>query len=177
MFNTGSICFNPDTETIDPSFYPWGLYAPPPFINKPGFVAEFRPSLLVQLTPQWTNPNAGLFPPESPYDRWRRLTAGGLPFPESQPSFHVAATPTPVSASQAVKPVGPPVALVDVSGATVLVTRYWLGRDWMLHYISVTGQRGTIPIEELNFKATGAANYARGVVFVIPGWPEPQANH
>ncbi len=178
LFNTGSICFDPNNETINPAFYPWGLYAPPPFVNEPSFVPEFVPGLLVQFTPEWMKWNAGLFPPESPFDRWKRLTAGGLPGLLTNPSsFRVEAAPLQPPPFPAATPAGPPVALVAMSGATVLATRYWLGRDWMLHYISVTGQRGAIPLDELNLNATGKMNYARGVVFVLPGWPTPRSNH
>ncbi len=177
LYNTGAICFNPDTETINPEFYPWGLFAPPPQLTPHGFISLFPVGLLIQPCPQCALAAAGLIPSRSPFDRWWYLTSGLARFP----SFHrftVPAQPAPPSSAvRSTKSSGPAVVLVLRSGTRVLVSRYWLGQDWMLHFITVTGSRRAVGLNQLNLQATGAANYDRGVTFVLPGWPEPQPNH
>lgn len=178
LYNTGSICFNPDIETINPQYYPWGLYAPPPVLTAHGFSSIFPIGLLIQPCPQCAFAAAGLIPSRSPLDRWRYLTSGEalLPFADRIGLAGERAVPAPPPAKPAgsVQASGPAVVLVLRSGTRVLVSRYWLGQDWLLHFITVTGSRRAVGLNQLNLKATGAANYDRGVVFVLPGWPEPR---
>lgn len=155
IYNTGSICFNPNLFTIDPSFEPWGRYVAPPLIGaagQPSF-SPYSPALLLKYCPTCALKNAGLG------------QARGLPIPHSSaPSLT-----SPIS----VTPSGPPVILVLKSGARPLVSRYWLGRDWLIHFITVTGREEAISPGQLNLGATGTVNFERGVVFSLPGWPNP----
>jgi hypothetical protein len=172
LYNTGSICFNPDIETINPDFYPWGLFSPPPFVNAPGFVAPIPPGLLIRYCPKCAEESAGLLPGPTPFDRWRQTTSGRIAGITSYPRFAASAKPAPPA--PVAGPSGPPVLLVLASGTTEMVSRYWLGQDWLLHFITINGSRQAIPLGRLNLKATGAANYERGVTFVIPAWPDPR---
>jgi hypothetical protein len=177
MYNMGSLCFNPQIETIDPAFFPWGLWSPPPFINVSGFVSPFVPGLLVRYCPQCAAGSLQLGIGPTPFGE-AGLHPRGLP-PDifSNPAFEVTATPEPPVTAPAPETAvsGPPVILVLANGSTALVSRYWLGQDWLLHFITVTGERRAIPLNTLNLQSTGAVNYARGVTFVMPGWPEPRA--
>jgi hypothetical protein len=155
VYNTGSICFNPDLFTIDPAFRPWGNYVPPPRIggsSLPDF-SPYSPALLLQYCPTCTLKNAGY------------KSARGLPVTESSPP----SLANPISA----KPSGPAVILVLGDGTAALVSRYWLGGDWLLHFVTVTGLQEAVPLNQLDLKATGKANFLRGVVFSLPGWPNP----
>jgi hypothetical protein len=38
-------------------------------------------------------------------------------------------------------------------------------------------QEQAIPLNQLNLNATGAVNFGRGVVFSLPGWPNPTSQH
>lgn len=174
FYNTGSICFNPDLFTVDPAFYPWGLWSAPAYVNAPGFVPLFEPGLLIRYCPQCAFlagsvpfATAGLSPPVLPANLWRNS------------EFHVTATRElpRVTAPRATPALGPPVILVLRNGSNVMVSRYWLGQDWLLHYVTVNGNRGAIPLGALNLESTGARNYARGVTFVLPGWPAPKAKN
>jgi hypothetical protein len=179
MYNTGSICFNPKLETIDPAFFPWGLWSPPPFINVPGlgFVSPFVPGLLIRYCPQCVDGSLRLSTGPTPFGA-AGLSPRGLP-PDVVPNPALEATTIPEPPSTAPAPdtgvSGPPVMLVLESGDMTLVSRYWLGQDWLLHFVTVTGEQRAIPLDALNLKSTGAVNYARGVTFVLPGWPEPRA--
>lgn len=173
LYNTGSICFNPDIETINPDFYPWGLFSPPAFVNAPGFVPPFPPGLLIRFCPQCAAASAGLIPAPTPLDRWRQTTSGRIASLRAFPRFTMSPTPAPPSSSVMQQP-GAAIVLVLSDGTRKLVSRYWLGQDWLLHFITVTGSRQAIPLNRLNLKATGASNYERGVTFVMPAWPEPQ---
>ena len=179
MYNTGSICFNPNLYTIDPAFFPWGLWSPPPFINVPGFVSPFVPGLLIQYCPQCAAGSLQLFTEPTPFGEEGLHPLGLPPDLFSNPAFEVKPAPEPpVTAPTAdIAVSGPPVALVLENGSTVLVSRYWLGQDWLLHFVTVTGERNAIPLNALNLKSTGAVNYARGVTFVLPAWPEPRARN
>jgi hypothetical protein len=155
MYNTGSICFDPSLFTIDPSFEPWGSYVIPPLAGPSGQIeySPYAPALLLQYCPTCALRNAGMD------------LARGLPNPK--PLLPAPAKAVPVqNASQ-------PVILVLNDGTRPLVSRYWLGSDWMLHFITVTGQQETVPFDQLNLTETGSANYQRGVLFSIPGWPNP----
>lgn len=180
LYNTGSICFNPDAETINPEFYPWGLFAPPPQLTPHGFISLFPVGLLIQPCPQCSLAAAGLIPSRSPLDRWWYLTSGAARLPLASRFGLVAepaeSAPPHAPVATAAQPSGPDVVLVLRSGTRLLVSRYWLGQDWMLHFITVTGSRRAVGLNQLNLQATGAANYDRGVTFVLPGWPEPQPN-
>jgi len=179
MYNTGSICFNPSIETIDPAFFPWGLWSPPPFINVPGLglVSPFVPGLLIQYCPQCVDGSLRLSTGPTPFGA-AGLNPRGLP-PDVVPNhaLEITTTPEPPSTAPASDTggSGPPVMLVLENGSMTLVSRYWLGQDWLLHFVTVTGERRAIPLSALNLKSTGAVNYARGVTFVLPGWPEPRA--
>lgn len=180
LYNTGSICFNPQLFTINPAFYPWGLYAPPPFLNAPGFVGPFVPGDFIRYCPYCAYASAGLYPWPSPFQLWQRNTsgAGGLSSPWLPNNFAVFAKPSPPPPPTHLlpaQPSGPAVILVLKNGTRQVVSRYWLGQDWLLHYVTLSGQRKAVPLDQLNLRGTGAANYERGVTFVLPGWPEPPA--
>lgn len=67
--------------------------------------------------------------------------------------------------------------LVLTDGSSVLVSQCWLGDDWQLHYITVTGETKTVPLDHLNLQATATANNQRGVPFQLPlspQQPDPQ---
>jgi hypothetical protein len=174
LYNTGSICFNPDLFTINPAFYPWGLWSGPAYVNAPGFTPLFEPGLLIRYCAQ-----CAFLAGSAPWGA-TRLFAPGLPAnPWWNSEFHETATrelPFATGAHEAER-LGPPVILALRNGSDVLVSRYWLGQDWLLHYVTVNGNRGAIPLGELNLKSTGARNYARGVTFVLPGWPAPRARN
>lgn len=155
IYNTGSICFDPDLFTLNPAFEPWGLFVIPPLAGPSGQLvySPYPPALLLQSCPTCSLINAGMG------------LARGLPnLQSSTPSL---AKPVPAQISN------PPVILVLKNGTQPLVIRYWLGSDWLVHFITVTGQQEAVPFDQLNLDSTGEANYARGVVFSIPGWPNP----
>jgi hypothetical protein len=180
LYNTGSICFNPQLFTITPAFYPWGLFAPPPFLNVPGFVGPFVPGDFLLYCPYCAYASAGLYPWPSPFQLWLRTTSGAGsmygPWPPNDFAIFARRSPPPTHPLP-VQPSAPGVILVLKDGTRQLVSRYWLGQDWLLHYVTVTGVREAISLDQLNLSATGAANYERGVTFVLPGWPEPPAKH
>lgn len=155
LYNTGSICFNPDIFTINPALLPWGLYVPPPLVDATGELrySPFPPAPLLQYCPECALKNAGTG------------AARGLPRTES-------AAPSS-AASVFVAPSESPYILVLKNGERPLISRYWLGRDWMLHFVTVGGQKEAISLNQLNLNATGTVNFQRGVVFTLPGWPNP----
>ena len=155
LYNTGAICFDPNLFTIDPAFEPWGRFAIPPLAGPSGQLAfsPYPPAYFLQYCPSCAFQNSGLG------------VARGLP--SGQPSAALQTKSTPVLV------IHPPVILVLKNGTRPVVSRYWLGKDWMLHYITVTGLQATVPFDQLDLNATGDVNYAHGVVFSIPGWPNP----
>ncbi len=163
LYNTGSVCFNPDLETIDPDFLPWSLYAPPLFLNVRGFVAPYPLGLWIRYCPDCAfKATQGHLPVFAP---------AGLPAPAT-PAIQPA---QPREAPPRILPARPAIELVLTDGSTVFASRYWLGEDWLLHFVTLDGLRQAIPLGKLNLQATGSANYERGVTFWIPGWPEPKS--
>lgn len=155
IYNTGSICFDPNLYTIDPAFEPWGRYVIPPLAGPSGKLvySPFPPAYLIQYCPTCAAQNSGLG------------LARGLPSRQPPAAIQTKSAPVPVSQG--------PFILVLKNGTRPVVSRYWLGKDWMLHYITVTGLQVTVPFDQLDLNATGTVNYQRGVVFSIPGWPNP----
>lgn len=155
IYNTGAICFDPNLFTIDPAYESWGRYAIPPLAGPSGGLtySPYPPGYLLQYCPTCAVHNSGLG------------LARGLPSPRA--STPLANKPVPVQVSRT------PVILVLKNGTRPVVSRYWLGKDWMLHYVTVTGLQVTVPFDQLDLNATGTVNYQRGVVFSIPGWPNP----
>lgn len=177
LYNMGSVCFNPNLNTIDPAFFPWGLWSPPPFINVPGFISPFVPGLLIRYCPQCAAGSLKLATGPTPFGEEGLHPRGIPPRIVPRPPYEVTAPPNPPATAPAAPErafVGPPVTLVLRNGSMMLVSRYWLGQDWLLHFVTVTGERRAIPLNALNLESTGAVNYARGVTFVMPGWPEPR---
>lgn len=155
IYNTGAICFDPNLFTIDPGFEPWGKYAIPPLAGPSGklIYSPYPPAYLLQYCPTCALQNSGLG------------VARGLPSRQTTAGPQRKSTPVLV--------IHPPIILVLKDGSRPVVSRYWLGKDWMLHYVTVTGLQVTVPFDQLDLNATGDVNYARGVVFSVPGWPNP----
>jgi hypothetical protein len=69
---------------------------------------------------------------------------------------------------------GKTLTLVFANGSKVKATRYWLGGDGELHYVTASGGQEAVPVGQFDMSATMKANHEDGVQLIAP--PSPQAD-
>lgn len=193
LLGTGNLCIAP---------YVFGLFSADGFgwnrawlalqaAETYGAFGSVWPSLTVPLCTFCNEPIAGPSGPAIPVDPGfvanlvtplgkSRLLAEGIvpgltPYPERTPQSPAELLRTSKTFSPS-GTYGSQFLFVLQNGTTDLVAKYWLGEDWLLHYVTVSGERKAIPVQQLNIDTTARVNYARGVVFWLPAWPEPTAS-
>jgi hypothetical protein len=192
MLSTGAVCIGPYIFSLEIAGSPSFTWTPPPFLAAAtyGAFGSLWPSLTVPLCPLCTGPVSGPAGPAipvdpvllrkflSPIETSRLISRGILPgLAPFQGISRFEPPPAPPSPATIVRPSRSPVFFLLRDGTTDIVARYRLGEDWLLHYVTVSGQQKTLSIQQLDLDATASANFARGVPFSLPGWPAPAPRH
>jgi hypothetical protein len=192
MLSTGAVCIGPYIFSLETAGSPSFAWTPPPFLAAAtyGAFGSLWPSLTVPLCPLCTGPVSGPAGPAipvdpvllrnflSPIETSRLISRGILPgLAPFEASSRFEPPLAPPSAATIVRPSHSPVLFLLRDGTIDLVSRYRLEEDWLLHYVTVSGQQKAISIQQLDLDATASANFARGVPFSLPGWPAPAPMH